>query len=146
MENTIVVKLTSDDVRSAGEQIKETLLNAQRHGGKTLFTSGHLVDLKKWKDYLEYFIATSKDGKIALIAKVVDFNCYDKNPDKQPDIDSFPQVPPYAHDDKRTWFALADVQELTIRRGEFLDSDDVDLLDLIATRSSRAYVNYSENQ
>ncbi|MBV7412162.1 hypothetical protein KRX56_05355 [Dermabacteraceae bacterium TAE3-ERU27] len=144
MENAIVIKLTPTNQRSAGEEITATLRNAEQHNGKTLFTFDQSVDLRRWKDRVEHFIATTKNGKTALIARVMDFNDREKNPDAAPDLEEFPQVPPYAPDDKKTWFALSDVRAIEIREGDFSNDEGRDLLDLIGGRSSRAYVSYSE--
>lgn len=141
MDNTIAVKLTSTDQRSAGEEIAATLRNAEQHGGKTLFTFGQSVNLRQWKDELEYLIATTKNGKIALVARVEDFNDREKNPSIEPDLEEFPQVPPHAADDKRTWFALSDVRAIEICEGDFLNEEGRDLLDLLGGRSSRTYVS-----
>lgn len=143
MENTIALKLVNKEKRSAGEEIIATLRNAEQNNGKTLFTFGQSVDLRRWKDQLEYFIATTKNGKIALIARVIDFNDRAKNPEAEPNLDEFPQVPPHEADDKNTWFALSEVRAIQIGEGDFSNDEGRDLLDLIGERSSRAYVSYS---
>ena len=144
MENTIALKLVNSDKRSASEEIVATLRNAEQNNGKTLFTFGQSVDLRRWKDQLEYFVATTKNGKIALIGQVVDFNDRAKNPEIEPNLDDFPQVPPHEADDMNTWFALSDVRAAEIKEGDFLNDEGRDLLDLISGRSSRAYVSHSE--
>lgn len=143
MENTFAFKPTSSNHLTPGEIIRVTAAHAREHGNKTLFTIGHSIDLLRWKDELEYFIATTKNGKIALVGRIEGLDDYQKHPENEPDLDEFPQPSQWNPKDKRTWFALSDVREIRISEGEIRNDEGRDMFDLI-WRSSRAYVNYSQ--
>lgn len=138
--NAFVFKPTESNELNAGEVIKATAAHARNHDGKTLFTIGHPIDLSKWGDELKYFIATSGDGRTALVGRIVDLGDYSKQPTHETPP-GFDQPSQWQPKDKRTWFALGDVREIRIDQNTPKNDEGRDALELIR-RSSRAYVNY----
>lgn len=141
MENAFIFKPTDSNGLTPGQVIKATAAHARNHADRTLFTIGHSVDLKKWGDELEYFIATTGNGRTALVGRIVDLGDYEKQPTHTPPA-GFEQPSQWQPNDKKTWFALDSVREMRIDQDVPKNDDGRDGLEMIG-RPSRAYVNWN---
>lgn len=113
-------------------------LHAREHGGKVLFTINK-APAPEYRDRIEEIILMTKDGSFAVRAHV-DFT--GKGSIISPPAEyTAPSIWENEDRSKMGWFALSNVQRITIHPGDFTS---VNHKDLIESMNGKAYMVYVE--
>ncbi len=123
---TIVYRLGQSRGLSPAEVIRVHRAHADNpeNGGRVLFTTGRGPAVDN-RDFVKHLILMAPDGHVALFADVVAVG--NGNVETRPE--GYDQPSQWETKDKPHWFALDNLREGAIQRGEFTAAGGKDLLD-----------------
>ena len=113
-------------------------LHAQSHDGKVLFTINK-VPRPEYRDYIRKIILMTKDGSTAVLADVDFSGRYSLI--TPPEGYSKPSIWDNESKEGMGWFALSNMRQIEIKRGDYLSVNGKDLLDSMSGNAYMVYVN-----
>ena len=128
-----------DGKLSPTEVVKIHFLHAEANDGKVLFTTNAKFPTKENREKINEIILMTKDGSYAVMANIDGLGIFENQQPPQGYM-----VPSVWNDETkkdRGWFALRNVKEITIHRGDFVSLSGKDLLDSMNGDASMVYLD-----